>query len=73
VRRRWRACKVEDKVLIVLPKQVKIEFLFFSSKLTYLLTTFHFMEALVYTFLLIGTLGIIFFAIFFREPPRMVK
>jgi len=32
-----------------------------------------FMEALVYTFLLIGTLGIIFFAIFFREPPRMVK
>ena len=39
----------------------------------YLLTTFHFMEALVYTFLLIGTLGIIFFAIFFREPPRMVK
>lgn len=34
---------------------------------------FHSMEALVYTFLLIGTLGIIFFAIFFREPPRMVK
>jgi photosystem II PsbT protein len=32
-----------------------------------------FMEALVYTFLLIGTLGIIFFAIFFREPPRMLK
>ena len=32
-----------------------------------------FMEALVYTFLLIGTLGIIFFAIFFREPPRIVK
>ena len=29
------------------------------------------MEALVYTFLLIGTLGIIFFAIFFREPPRV--
>jgi len=44
-----------------------------SSKSTYFLTTFHFMEALVYTFLLIGTLGIIFFAIFFREPPRMVK
>lgn len=42
-------------------------------KSTFLLTTFHFMEALVYTFLLIGTLGIIFFAIFFREPPRMVK
>jgi len=32
-----------------------------------------FMEALVYTFLLVGTLGIIFFAIFFREPPRIVK
>jgi len=31
------------------------------------------MEALVYTFLLVGTLGIIFFAIFFREPPRVVK
>ena len=35
--------------------------------------TFFIMEALVYTFLLIGTLGIIFFAIFFREPPRIVK
>ena len=33
----------------------------------------NFMEALVYTFLLIGTLGVIFFAIFFREPPRIVK
>jgi photosystem II PsbT protein len=67
-------------------KQIKIHFFSFeaiqlekwiciysSSKSTYLLTTFHFMEALVYTFLLIGTLGIIFFAIFFREPPRMVK
>nr|YP_009104816.1 T protein of photosystem II [Symbiochloris handae]AIT93345.1 T protein of photosystem II [Symbiochloris handae] len=31
------------------------------------------MEALVYASLLIGTLGIIFFAIFFREPPRIVK
>ncbi|KAL6766056.1 psbT (chloroplast) [Auxenochlorella protothecoides x Auxenochlorella symbiontica] len=29
------------------------------------------MEALVYTFLLVGTLGIIFFSIFFREPPRV--
>jgi photosystem II PsbT protein len=29
------------------------------------------MEALVYTFLLVGTLGIIFFSIFFREPPRI--
>jgi photosystem II PsbT protein len=31
------------------------------------------MEALVYTFLLVGTLGIIFFSIFFREPPRIAK
>jgi len=31
------------------------------------------MEALVYTFLLVGTLGIIFFSIFFREPPRIIK
>nr|YP_009519152.1 photosystem II protein T [Caulerpa verticillata]AYC65182.1 photosystem II protein T [Caulerpa verticillata] len=31
------------------------------------------MEALVYTLLLISTLGIIFFAIFFREPPRIIK
>ena len=31
------------------------------------------MEAIVYTFLLIITLGIIFFAIFFREPPRIIK
>ena len=31
------------------------------------------MEALVYTFLLVGTLGIIFFSIFFREPPRVIK
>jgi len=30
-------------------------------------------EALVYTFLLVGTLGIIFFSIFFREPPRIIK
>nr|YP_009545973.1 photosystem II protein T [Glaucocystis incrassata]ASQ40034.1 photosystem II protein T [Glaucocystis incrassata] len=29
------------------------------------------MEALVYVFLLAGTLGIIFFAIFFRDPPRI--
>jgi photosystem II PsbT protein len=31
------------------------------------------MEALVYTFLLIGTLMVIFFAIFFREPPRIIS
>jgi len=31
------------------------------------------MEALVYTFLLIGTLMVLFFAIFFREPPRVAK
>jgi len=34
---------------------------------------FHLMEALVYSSLLIGTLGIIFFSIFFREPPRIIK
>nr|8IWH_T Chain T, Photosystem II reaction center protein T [Thalassiosira pseudonana]8IWH_t Chain t, Photosystem II reaction center protein T [Thalassiosira pseudonana] len=28
------------------------------------------MEALVYTFLLIGTLMVIFFAVFFRDTPR---
>lgn len=31
------------------------------------------MEALVYTFLLIGTLVIIFFAVFFRDTPRILK
>jgi len=31
------------------------------------------MEALVYTFLLIGTLMVIFFAVFFRETPRIIK
>lgn len=30
------------------------------------------MEALVYTFLLIGTLMVLFFAVFFREPPRII-
>jgi photosystem II PsbT protein len=30
------------------------------------------MEALVYTFLLIGTLMVIFFAVFFRDSPRIV-
>nr|YP_009555413.1 photosystem II subunit T [Dendrolycopodium obscurum]AZU95267.1 photosystem II subunit T [Dendrolycopodium obscurum] len=29
------------------------------------------MEALVYTSLLVGTLGIIFSAISFREPPKV--
>nr|YP_009425486.1 photosystem II protein T [Austroblechnum melanocaulon]ASU94200.1 photosystem II protein T [Austroblechnum melanocaulon] len=29
------------------------------------------MEALVYTFLLVATLGIIFFAISLREPPKV--
>ena len=27
--------------------------------------------SIVYTFLLVSTLGIIFFAIFFREPPKV--
>jgi photosystem II PsbT protein len=31
------------------------------------------MQALIYTFLLVGTLGVIFFAIFFRDPQRIVK
>ena len=31
------------------------------------------MEALVYTFLLIGTLMVIFFAVFFRETPRIIR
>jgi photosystem II PsbT protein len=31
------------------------------------------MEAIIYTFLLVGTLGILFFSIFFREPPRIAK
>jgi photosystem II PsbT protein len=31
------------------------------------------MEALVYTFLLIGTLMVLFFAVFFRDPPRVMK
>ena len=44
-----------------------------KSILGSLKTYFIYMEALVYTFLLVGTLGIIFFAIFFREPPRIVK
>lgn len=47
---------------------------FTEIKWTILKYSFNFiMEALVYTFLLIGTLGIIFFAIFFREPPRIIK
>lgn len=37
----------------------------------YFSITIKYMEALVYTFLLVGTLGIIFFAIFFREPPKI--
>jgi len=61
----------ENKIVRKEQKKRMIFFLF--SKINFLLTTFHSMEALVYTFLLIGTLGIIFFAIFFREPPRMVK
>nr|YP_010337819.1 photosystem II protein T [Sahlingia subintegra]QUE29145.1 PsbT [Erythrotrichia welwitschii]UNJ17404.1 photosystem II protein T [Sahlingia subintegra] len=31
------------------------------------------METLVYVFLLTGTLMILFFAVFFREPPKIVK
>ena len=32
-----------------------------------------FMEALVYTFLLIGTLMVLFFAVFFRDTPKIIK
>ena len=31
------------------------------------------MESLVYVFLLAGTLAVLFFAIFFRDPPRIAK
>jgi Photosystem II reaction centre T protein len=31
------------------------------------------MEALVYITLLIGTLIVLFFAVFFRETPRIIK
>nr|QUE28713.1 PsbT [Porphyrostromium japonicum] len=31
------------------------------------------METLVYVFLLTGTLMILFFSVFFREPPKVVK
>lgn len=31
------------------------------------------MEALIYIFLLIGTLGILLFAVFSREPPKIQK
>jgi len=31
------------------------------------------METLVYVFLLAGTLGVIFFSVFFRDPPRIAK
>jgi len=31
------------------------------------------MEALVYTFLLVGTLLVLFFSVFFRETPKIIK
>nr|YP_009370211.1 photosystem II reaction center protein T [Bulboplastis apyrenoidosa]ARO90700.1 photosystem II reaction center protein T [Bulboplastis apyrenoidosa] len=31
------------------------------------------METLVYVFLLTGTLMVIFFSVFFRDPPRIPK
>nr|QUE28769.1 PsbT [Porphyropsis coccinea] len=31
------------------------------------------METLVYVFLLVGTLMILFFSVFFREPPKIIK
>jgi photosystem II CP47 chlorophyll apoprotein len=45
----------------------------FSTRRQSILYLRFIMEALVYTSLLVGTLGVIFFAIFFREPPRIVK
>ena len=54
-----------------LQSELRLGYLFFLIYSHLLFNNF--MEALVYTFLLVGTLGIIFFAIFFREPPRIVK
>jgi hypothetical protein len=31
------------------------------------------MEALVYVFLLVSALMVVFFAVFFRDPPRVAK
>ena len=31
------------------------------------------MEALVYTFLLIGTLMVLFFSVFFRDTPKIIR
>jgi len=31
------------------------------------------MEALVYTFLLVGTLMVLFFSVFFRETPKIIR
>jgi photosystem II PsbT protein len=53
--------------------KIKMYFVIIDKKILSLKGKFFSMEALVYTFLLVGTLGIIFFAIFFREPPRIVK
>ena len=48
-------------------------FLFFLDLFTFTLKRFSYMEALVYTFLLIGTLMILFFAAFFREAPKIIR
>lgn len=45
----------------------------FLSFMFYIFTCKVLKEIILFTWLLIGTLGIIFFAIFFREPPRIVK
>nr|QQP22437.1 photosystem II protein T [Cryptophyta sp. CCMP2293] len=31
------------------------------------------METIVYTCLLIGTLGVLFASVFFRDPPRIAR
>lgn len=61
----WTQVLSSNQRTILYKKKYKSYFIY-SIKHLYL-----FMEALVYTFLLVGTLGIIFFAIFFREPPKV--
>jgi hypothetical protein len=45
----------------------------FLNLFKFTLKKFSYMEALVYTFLLIGTLMILFFAAFFREAPKIIR
>ena len=63
--------EIERNNFFILKLSRKITNILFLT--VYISRILYSMEALVYTFLLVGTLGIIFFAIFFREPPRIVK